>query len=302
MAQTPENSFKVPATEQVAQWIEHDKKLLDEGAYINDLGHFTVTASQEDRLHSEMGQTDTAQSQTVGAGIDAAGQREMVDQSIEQSTEEESNITEKEREKIQYWLAEGLITMHTWLGRNNIDRKNASGENRYMTVVSNPERASRVAQAEKQSTPEFICEELASKGISELVTVNKLGGREFSVINKAATQANEPAVLITYETLASRTRGKYFVQGGGGNAIIHRMQIFLPESEANTAIKMIEANPSFIREIAETFMSETLQAGEAWDKARPKYEDWEKANGGINRIAIREGFTSKPETSKVVEF
>ncbi|HEX4774659.1 MAG TPA: hypothetical protein VH234_04025 [Candidatus Saccharimonadales bacterium] len=222
------------------------------------------------------------------------------------STESETKgITEKDREIIQHWLDTGLVTMHTWLGPNNIDRRNnPDRQNRFLTVFSDRAKMSGAYSYDRTSTPDRLQALFTDKSIPELVTASK-SNIKFEKVDRQSPKGQENLVMIQYEVLTRGYQNQYGVAARGRiSSNITRLHLFLPESEAVEALQTIKGNPQVVRELADVFMGETLGAGESWEQARPSYDKLREINGGVNRMAFYEGNPLKAslENSQIVEF
>jgi hypothetical protein len=204
--------------------------------------------------------------------------------------------TISDEEKIDSWLDEGLVTLHTWLGQNDLDHwHNPTGsQNQFMTVFNEVDRARDVTEyveGDQNWTRATVKKGFSNQGINEIVTISKIGKR-FAMINDSSPKKNEGVVKITYEAPAS---------GVVDNVL--KMDLFLPESEARAVIDMIRTNPASVREIPERLMTGYLEgADESWEKARPNYTRWRAQDGGRSRMAFRDNFAAFPEDSAIIEF
>jgi hypothetical protein len=210
------------------------------------------------------------------------------------ATQSEKSLTDAEKNKVKGWLEEGSAVLNTWLGTNSLAPPFAGGvSKKYAAVHFNRTRSNKTDRQTNYSTPDNIKSEYAFANVTELVTISRWDS-PFSEINPSSNKGNEKLVRIAYETL--NRHNPHFGKGNFISLILH-----LPESDAEEAIKMIQHNPTSMRQMADVFMQET--GGEdAWSKSRPHYGQWQKANGGVSLMAVREGALTRPHRDQVVAF
>jgi hypothetical protein len=230
---------------------------------------------------------------------------ELLEGSVPDSEDSETQPRLKEvetlsdQEKIDQWLNEGLVALHTWLGPNELSRKHKEEyrSNQFMTVYNDMSRAAKLGSELNATirTPELLEEAFRREGVDELLTFTRTN-KKFGTINENSPRKDEDLIVILYEVPIKSYLGKM----RSGNVV--RMRLFLPESEAQEALDMIYAKPEQANEIAERFMANFLQVGDSWDAARPDFDQMRAKRGGIRRMAFRNSLIAKPEDSPIKEF
>lgn len=273
----------IPSTEQVRNWLRHDQDLLEGGATVNHLGHFTITQQQYNQLH---------------------GNTVAHEQAATPHAEPSHEFDDSGRpERVNKWINVGAIDVMTWLDSSAKTipsaYRNGQGPSRFMHLSNENAhsgafyRLPKIYWLNRGLDAKFV-----QYDISEVVTIVPLKGSKFGEFNQTGVSADEEAVLITYETLSGGPRTKF--RNGLGNIL--QLTMVLPQSEASAFTQLLQEDPSVIRDLTDSLMVDKFQAGQPWEKARPPYKQWEELNGGINRIALRHDFRASAEQSQIFEF
>lgn len=197
-----------------------------------------------------------------------------------------SELSAEDREKMNVWLKNELVCLHTWLpaeNARNIDRQhNPNGHtNQFLTLNTRSDLAYKMARQREFNTPQFAQSDLFKHyNITDIVTLRKLS-ETYGRIHKNSSRKNESIVEISYEVPPN---------GGnsGRNGSYMKLDLYLPESESQTALNMFESNPLVLREMANMFMT-YVGGPDNWAN-RPQYERIKDNNGGLDRMAISGDF------------
>jgi hypothetical protein len=220
-------------------------------------------------------------------------------QNAPRETERGQEITQEDREMINRWLDDGLVTVHSWMSDIHKIKgyKDSDGMTGFVTVAN---KALRLPSVLKHKSP-IDKQSFVDQGIPEVVTINTIEGTAFGrVVDSQSEKGDEDTVCVTYETLTNGYDNKY--RYGKGDFL--RLRIFLPRSEAEEMVQAITDKPEVLRQLTESFMTEKLHVGEQWDKKiRPPYEAWRELDNGVSRMAIcSEVKIARPDDSKIIEF
>ena len=200
-----------------------------------------------------------------------------------------------------------IAANNIWLRRDDVPSQyfKGYGGSMFSTIINKRARKPSIASPLKTKTFGKIKEEFVAQHVSELVTVTPLTDTKFADFDRDSAAASEEAVMVKYEPLSDqsslnspyRWRAHKGAPGQGLN-----LAMIMPMSLAQKLTEAIQQEPKVVRELMDTIMSREFEAGEAWKEFRPPFEDWQAANDGVNRIALRTDMSARVDTSQVLEF
>lgn len=296
VSQDPENPALrlggLAAIEADLSYFAKDHGLADE---TNAEAVSAKTNTEAEEPEAEINPATTTESELATKVLDKAPEGpETTTQRLQQGEAVSS------QEKIDQWLDEGFIALHTWLGPNNIGEGHRAhgGVTGFNTFYNDAQRGIKLSPKVRQaSTPESVAKTLLNEGVDEIVTVSRLD-QPFGKINPDSEMKKEATIFVSYEVPNPKGRDNH--NPGSGQTL--KVRLFLPESEAMNLIHRISDNPRLMRELNDRFMSNMLGAGEAWDDEKPQYEKLRSKRGGKSKIAFRDSFHAKPAESRVFEY
>jgi hypothetical protein len=171
-------------------------------------------------------------------------------------------------------------------------------------VVGNSQWAMGRLSGGRFGSEQKVIDSFAEADIPEVITVEMApGGITFGQLKPDSVKASEPLIAIAYETTADSRKGHNgYLDGFGRHGNKFYFVMYLPKSDGEQLVSAIQTDPGIIREAGDILMRDVIGATVSWDEARPPFEQWEAANGGLNRIALRSDASQLPAQSKVLEF
>lgn len=170
---------------------------------------------------------------------------------------------------------------------------------------------------------------LTEAGVAEVVTItpaadliadneiNSLYTRDLEPV-----EGGEPLAVVEYSTLSGKGRYPYdrysdpkiLPERRGGQTSL-RWVMVLPESTAAELRTAIIEDPDLVRLMSEAIVTNPDARGilsredspnpitrELWERSRPPYEAWKDINGGVERIALRDGRSQPANEARILEF
>lgn len=235
------------------------------------------------------------------------------------------------QEHLREILRDSAVSAHGWFVGSEIPEGRKQGRSRFMTIWN-----AKPMQT-YQSSPEVLGMFIA-RGITDVVTIQRPKKLVPTHRYKPdSAKADEPAVGISYEVSTEGVDSKFVAalkhkvgasreeweaKFGYDSAFRYatsthinrsamipptktfRMFFAMPDSDASEWLAAVQDDPQIVRDTVDLAMREELNASKTWDEdgVRPAYDDWQALNGGVSRIAIRDGMSKVPEESQIFEF
>jgi hypothetical protein len=291
----------VSQQEHIPQRTMHDAELIAGGARFSDLGTLAITGEQHEKLRAEMPE------QEVTPEPDAA----------------QAEVNRPSHEALRKVADTYGFILNGWFLASNIPKSNGRGPTGFQVLRSENLSEGARSVAESQRTTDQFMQAFAEAGVPELVTFlpqrvkPNTPSLHYQYAQKAESmsdaEATEPSVVMIYETVTRSRIGEYDGKLKGYGKVATEAfnrpgnyfygAVVLPESKATEMRTAIEADPTVIHELMDTIVTERLGETQAdWDKCRPPYEKWREMDGGISRIAIRDGFAQQPARNQIIEY
>jgi len=216
---------------------------------------------------------------------------------------------ETEKEFLKEMLKSSGIVAHTWVPSGELDVRHHGdgiGDRNLFANYTNRVSVELAEKTMRTRTDVEVKSKLRAKGVAEIFTFTSLLKSSLAQLVPGHGSEPGPLTIVTYETTIGDiyNKGPRYTQGNSyAPGVKTSYHLFMSPTNAADLETAVRETPRLVHELTDTLMQDTFGiTPKTWKELGPQYEAWKDLNGGVNRIAVRNGIGDTANKADILEF